>query len=138
MTTDRPAGVTAIVALCVLLAVISLGFAALVFSGRIPLSQGAFLLGGGLEQLGPLPFLLYAAVLLILALGLWKRWPWVRRAAILLAIAGIALAVPAISSAVADSRVFAVGREGAQIIVRMLIVFYLSQEPVKDWFAARA
>ena len=34
-----------------------------------------------------------------------------------------------------DSRLFAIAREGLQIIVRVLIVFYLSQEPVKDWFA---
>lgn len=138
MNTDRPAGVSAIVTLCTLVAAVSLAFGTLIFPGQVPLSAGAFLLGGGLEQLGPLPFLLYAAILLILALGLWKRWPWSRRAAIFLAVAGIALAVPAISSAVADSRVFAIIREGAQIIVRVLIVFYLSQEPVKDWFAARS
>jgi hypothetical protein len=137
MSTDRPAGVNAIVALCGLFAAASLLFGALIFLGQTPLSRGAFLLGGGLEQLGPLPFLLYAVVLLILAMGLWKRWPWSRRAAILLAVAGIALAVPAISSAVADSRVFAIVREGAQIIVRVMVVFYLSQEPVKDWYAAR-
>jgi hypothetical protein len=137
MITDRPAGVTAIVAVCVLFAAASLVFGSLILAGRVPLSQGAFLLSGGMEQLGPLPFLLYATVLLTLALGLWKRWPWARRTTILLAVAGIALAVPAISSAVADSRVFAIVREGLQIIVRVLIVFYLSQEPVKDWFAAR-
>ena len=28
-------------------------------------------------------------------------------------------------------------REGLQIVLRVLVVFYLSQEPVKDWFAAR-
>lgn len=93
--------------------------------------------GRRLRAIGPAAFLLYAVVLLILALGLWKRWPWARRATILFAVAGIALAVPAISNAVADSRVFAIVREGVQIIVRVLIVFYLSQEPVKDWFAAR-
>jgi hypothetical protein len=138
MSIDRPTGLTALVAICVLLALLSTSFAVLIFTDKIALSRGAFLLGGGLEQLGPLPFLLYAAILLILALGLWKRWPWVRRAAILLAVAGIALAVPAISNAVADSRVFAIVREGVQIIVRVLVVFYLSQEPVKDWFAARS
>ena len=138
MNMDRPAGVIAIVALCVILAAVSLIFAALTVAGRVPLSSGAFLLGGGFEQLGPLAFLLYAAVLLILAVGLWKRVPWARRAAILLAVAGIAFAVPAISSAVADSRIFAIAREGAQIIVRVLVVFYLSQEPVKDWFAGQA
>ena len=35
-----------------------------------------------------------------------------------------------------DSRIFAIAREGLQIIVRVLIVFYLSQEPMKEWFAA--
>ena len=62
---------------------------------------------------------------------------WARRAAILVAVIGIAMAVPAISSAVMDSRLLAIAREGAQIIVRVMVVFYLSQEPVKDWFAGR-
>jgi hypothetical protein len=138
MIQDRPTGVTAIVALCVTLAVISLVFAALLVAGQESLSAGAFLLGGGFEQLGPVAFLLYAAVLVMLAIGLGKRWNWVRRAGILLAVAGIAFAVPAISSAVADARVIAIAREGAQIIVRVLVVFYLSQEPVKEWFAAQS
>ena len=138
MIQDRPAGVIAIVALCVILAAVSLVCVALIVAGQLSLSAGAFLLGGGFEQLGPLAFGLYAAVLLLLAVGLWKRWNWARRAGILLAVAGIALAVPAISSAVADSRIFAIVREGAQIILRVLIVFYLSQEPVKEWFATRS
>jgi hypothetical protein len=36
-----------------------------------------------------------------------------------------------------DSRLFAIAREGLQIIARVLVVFYLSQEPVKDWFAGQ-
>lgn len=135
--TARPVGVSAITALCVLAALVSLIFATLIFAGQVPLSAGAFLLGGGFEQLGPVVFLLYTSVLLVLGLGLWKRWNWARRAGILLAVAGIAFAVPAISSAVADSRIFAIVREGAQVIVRVLIMFYLSQEPVKEWFAAQ-
>ena len=134
--TERPAGVKAISALGVLLAAVSLVFAALLDAGSVPLSAGAFLLGGGLEQLGPLAFVLYACVLLVLSAGLWRRWRWSRRVTILLAVTGIAFAVPAISSAVMDSRIFAIAREGLQIIVRVLIVFYLSQEPVKEWFAA--
>ena len=47
----------------------------------------------------------------------------------------VALVVPAISSAVADSRVSAILREGAQIMIRVMAIFYLSQEPVKEWFA---
>jgi len=135
MTTDRPAGVTAIIALCAILALASLAIALLIVAGRIPLSSGSFLLGGGLEQLGPAAFLIYAAILLMLALALWNRWRWARQATIAVAVAGIALAAPAISSAVMDSRLFAIAREGLQIIVRVSIVFYLSQEPVKNWFA---
>jgi hypothetical protein len=131
----RPAGVTAIAVLCVLTAITSLTFAALIATGRVPLSAGAFLLGGGLEQLGPIAFLLYAALLFILAFSLWKRFRFARQATLLVAIAGIAMAVPAISSAVMDSRLLGIAREGLQIIVRVMIVFYLSQDPVKDWFA---
>ena len=138
MTSTRPAGVTAIVALCVVAALTSLAFALLIATGRIPLSWGAFLLGGGLEQLGPVAFLLYAALLLLLAIALWRRLRFARRATVLAAILGIALAVPAISSAVVDSRLLAIAREGLQIIVRVMIVFYLSQKPVKEWFAQRA
>lgn len=135
MTNDRPGGVKAIVALCVIVAVTALTFAILLVAGRIPLSAGAFLIGGGLEQLGPIAFVIYAAVLFLLAVALWKRWRWSRRVAILLAVIGVVLAAPAISSAVMDSRIFAVVREGVQIMVRVMIVFYLSQEPVKEWFA---
>ena len=135
MTNTRPAGVTAIVALCIVAAFTSLAFALLIATGRIPLSWGAFLLGGGLEQLGPVAFLLYAALLLLLAIALWRRLRFARQATVLATILGIALAVPAISSAVMDSRLFAIAREGLQIIVRVMIVFYLSQKPVKEWFA---
>lgn len=137
MREDRPAGVTAIVALCVLLAVVSLAVAALLVGGQIPLSWGASLLGGGLEQLGPVAFVLCAALLFVLGLALWRRRRWARRVAILVAVAGIAMAVPGLSSAVVDSRVFAIGREGLQIILRVIVVYYLSQGPVKEWFAPR-
>jgi hypothetical protein len=135
MNDDRPAGVTAIIALCVVVAITSFAVAVLIVTGRTSLSAGAFLLGGGLEQLGPIAFVLYAVLLLVLAFALSNRWRWARRASILVAVVGVVMAVPAISSAVMDSRLFAVAREGAQIIVRVMVVFYLSQEPVKDWFA---
>ena len=137
MSEGRPAGVKALIALCVLTALTSLAFALLLAGGRIPLSAGAFVIGGGLEQLGPVAFLLYAAFVILLALALWKRWPGSRRAAIVVAAIGIAMAVPALSSAVMDSRTLALGREGLQIIVRVMVIYYLSQEPVSDWFARR-
>lgn len=138
MNNTRPAGVTAIVALCIVTALTSLAFALLIATGRISLSAGAFLLGGGIEQLGSIAFLLYAALLLVLAIALWRRVRFARQATVFVAIIGIAMAVPAISSAVMDSRVFAIAREGLQIIVRVMIVFYLTQKPVKEWFEERA
>lgn len=137
LNNERPAGVLAIVALCAIAGVAALVFAVLVVTQVIPLSSGAFLIGGGLEQLGPIAFLLYAALMVLLAVALWKRWGWARRVAILVAAIGVAMAVPGLSSAGMDSRILAIGREGLQIIVRVMVVYYLSQEPMKDWFAAR-
>lgn len=133
---DRPAGVTAIVALCVIVGVAALAFALLLTAHVVPLSSGAFLIGGALEQLGVIAFLLYAALMFVLAVALWSRWPWARRIAILVAAIGVAMAVPGLSSAVMDSRILAIAREGLQIMIRVIVVYYLSQEPVKDWFAA--
>ena len=134
---DRPTGVVAIAALCAIAGVVALGFAALAAAQVVPLSSGAFLIGGGLEQLGPIAFLLYAALMILLVVALWKRWRWARRAAILVAAAGVAMTVPGLSSAVMDSRILALVREGLQIMVRVVAVYYLSQRPVKDWFTAR-
>ena len=80
-----------------------------------------------MEQLGPVAFLIYGAILALLGLSLRQRWKGARRAAILVAGAGIALAVPAISSAVADGRVFSILREGVQIMVRVMVIFYLTR-----------
>src|SRR5215831_11880444 len=138
MTNIRPGGVTAIVVVCVVTALISLAYALLIASSWVPLSSGAFLLGGGFEQLGSIAFVIYAVLLLVLGVALWKRLRFARQATLLVAILGVGLAVPAISSAVTDSRPFAIAREGLQIIVRVVIVFYLTQEPIKDWFAQRS
>jgi len=132
---ERPPGVFFIVGVCGLLAVISFVLALLLPAGQLPLSAGAFLVGGGMEQLGPAIFLLYGAVLAVLGTALWRRWKGARRAAIALAAVGVALAIPAVSSAVVDGRAFAIAREGLQIMVRVIVIFYLSQEPVKEWFA---
>ena len=134
---ERPPGVVATVVICGLLSAISCAFVVLLLAHRVPLSAGAFLLGNGMEQLGPIAFLLYAAILAVLGVALWRRWKGARRAAIVLAAAGVALALPAISSAVIDGRDFAALREGLQIIVRVIVIHSLTQEPVKEWFALR-
>jgi hypothetical protein len=132
---ERPSGVAAIVAACALFSAIAFVFSGLLFAHAIPLSAGAFLLGGGMEQFGPFAFLLYGVIVALVGIALWRRWKGARRAAVVLAAAGIALHLPAISSAVTDIRVIAIGREGAQIMVRVVVIFYLTQEPVKEWFA---
>lgn len=132
---NLPLGILVLTATCGAFSATAFAFAGLLFAHTISLSAGAFLLGGGMEQLGPVAFLIYGAILALLGLSLWQRWKGARRAAILIAGAGIALAVPAISSAVADGRVFSILREGVQIMVRVMVIFYLSQEPVREWFA---
>lgn len=134
---ERPWGVTAVCGLLILAAVTALVFAGLLVVHAIPLSYGSVLLEGGLEQSGPIAFLLYGALTVALAFALWARHGWARRLTILLAGVGVVLAIPAISSAVVDGRAFAIGREGLQIMVRVAVIFCLSQEPVREWFAAR-
>lgn len=136
-TQDRPSGVTAISALLALDAAVSLAFAVLLLVHAVPLSYGSVLLQGGLEQSGPIAFLIYGSLTLALAWTLWTRRRWAQRLTILLAAVGVALAVPAISSAVVDGRPISIAREGLQIMVRVAVIYYLSQEPVRDWFAAR-
>jgi len=133
---ERPSGIAAVSGLLALAGIASLFLAVLVFLQAIPLSYGSVLLPGGLEQRGPVSFLLYSAFLLILGWALWTRHGWARRLTLLLAAIGVALDVPAVSSAVADGRLFAIAREGLQIMIRVAVIFYLTQPPVRDWYSA--
>lgn len=121
-----------------LAALASLILAVLVLCDAAPLSSGASLLPNGIEQAGPMAFLIYSLVCALLAAGLWRRVAPARRLAMLFAIVGILFAVPGISSAVVDARITGITREGAEIIVHVAIMYYLSQEPVREWFAARS
>lgn len=134
---DRPWSIAAVCGLLALVAVTAFAFAGLLVVHMVPLSYGSVLLQGGLEQSGPIAFLIYGAVTFALTWALWTRRGWARRLTILLAGIGVALAVPAISSAVADGRTSSVAREGLQIMVRVAVIFYLSQEAVREWFATR-
>jgi hypothetical protein len=134
--TDRPSGIGPVAALLGLFALASFIFTALLLRNTVSLSAGTLLLGGGLEQLGPLAFLINGVFAAALAVGLWMRWKWSRLGTMLYCAAGVLLAVPAMSSAVVDLRLAAVAREGLQIMIRVAMVYYLSQEPVKEWFLA--
>ncbi len=136
-TVERPPGVKAIAVLCALLALASLVFVVLLMAERVSLSSGALLLGGGLEQSGPFAFLLQATIAGLLSIGLWRGWKWSRLATIAFAAVGILLDVPAISSAVVDMRFLALARGALQTMARVMVIYYLTQDPVKLWFDTR-
>ncbi len=131
---ERPRGVEAIAGLAALVGVVALAISALTFLGALPLAHGAFLVGGEMETLGPVLFLLVSLVHFAAAIGLWKLKNWARHLAVGLALIGLIQVTPAISSAVADGRIVAIAREGAQIIVRVMVMWYLMQQPVRDQF----
>lgn len=101
---DRPWGIATVCGLLILTTVAAFVFACLFAVHAIPLSYGSVLLQAGLEQSGPIAFLIYGVLTLALAWTLWTRRSWARRLTILLAGVGVALAVPAISAAVVDGR----------------------------------
>lgn len=133
-SSGRPAGVTLISVVLLLFALISAFYAALIGTGSIAMSRGAWVVGGGLEILGPGIFALYALVHLACAAGLWRMNKWALRLSSLLLLYGLVQVTPAISSAVAESRVPAIAREGAQILIRAAALWYLWQEPTRDAF----
>lgn len=138
MKAERPAGVTA-VATAFLLAgayLLTVGLTMLVRPGVISMAAGAELLGG-LELAGPYMFLLIAALGLAIALGLWQLQNWARWMAIIVAMIGIVLLLPNVSSAVFDFHFGKLAWGGLGTIGRVMIAWYLSQPPVKDAFEPR-
>jgi hypothetical protein len=130
-----PNGVRAIAALFALCA-IYLGIAGgimLVRPGTISMSAGAPLLFG-LELAGPYMFLLMAAIAGGVAWGLLELNNIVRRAAILISIAGIVMLVPSVSAATVMAQPKALAFGGLGIIVRVMVAWYLSRGDVTDAF----
>ena len=139
MMPERPTGVTA-VAIAFLLAaayLLVVALTMLVRPGLVSMAAGAELLGG-LELAGPYMFLLVAGVGLAVAFGLLRLQRWARWMAILIAIIGMVLLLPSVSSALIDFRFGRLVWGGLGVIVRSMIVWYLFQEPVKEAFLARS
>jgi len=132
---SRPAGVTLIGTIFLLIAGLHLAFALLTWGGMVSLASGAFLLGGGLEIYGPVMFAMSAFLFSRAGFGLLKMSGWSRYLAIGLAALGVYMLVPAVSSAVFDYRRHALTTSGIQVIVRVAAIWYMLQEPVKDAFA---
>jgi hypothetical protein len=136
VTVERPAGVTA-VAIAFLLAgsyLLVVGLTMLASPGLVSMAAGAELLGG-LELAGPYMFLLVGVLGAGIALGLWRLHRWAQWLAILAAIIGVVMLLPNVSSAMLDFRIGKLVWAGFGTIVRVMIVWYLLQEPVGEAFA---
>ncbi len=130
----RPAGVSAIAAALFFVSgyIAVLGSILLIAPGTISLSLGAPLLHG-LELAGPYMFFLCAAAGAIVGFGLLRLNNLARRAAIMIALAGMIMLIPKVSADTADFslRFFLAG---SMIIIRMMIVWYLWQSWTAEKF----
>ena len=109
----------------------------LVMVGVVSFASGAYLLGG-LETMGPLIYLIVATAMMGLGFGLLRGWRWSRRVAIIAAGFLIAGAVMPLSADVAYSHVFGVIAHGAKIILAIVVIRYLLQPDVVEWFGRRS
>jgi hypothetical protein len=123
---DTPTDLKAIAAIFFLAAVylLVLGIVMLVSPGTVSMVQGTFLLNG-LEVAGPYMFLLAGGVGVLTAWGLLKQNRWARRAGAIIAVLGVVMLVPAVSTAVAEVRFNRLVSSGAGVIVRVVIAWYL-------------
>ena len=108
----------------------------LTIPGLVSMTAGAELLGG-LELAGPYMFLLVGGLGTVIALGLWRLHRWARWLAILAAMIGVVLLLPDVSSAMLDFRIGKLAWAGFGTILRVMIVWYLFQEPVGEAFGAK-
>ncbi|MGH9553219.1 MAG: hypothetical protein ACRD3W_27815, partial [Terriglobales bacterium] len=106
MPVERPAGVTAVAAVFSLAAayLLAVGLTMLLRPGVVSMAAGAALLGG-LELAGPYMFLLAGALGASVALGLCRLQRWARWLAILIAMIGVVMLLPSVSSAMLDFRI---------------------------------
>lgn len=109
-----------------------IGAVMLASPGSVSMALGAPVLGG-LELAGPYMFLLMGGVGALIGWGLLRLNNWARRLAIALALIGVVMLVPAVSAAAVDFRASLLwGALG--IMLRVVIVWYLFQEPVNRAF----
>ncbi len=130
----RPPGITAVALIFFAYAIAAALYALLLAAGRIPMSSGAWLVGGGLEIMGKGIFAIFALIHAACGFGLWRMQRWALRVASLLLLWGVYQVIPAISSATADSRIYGIAREGVQILWRIVALRYLWQQSTRDCF----
>lgn len=129
-----PTGVTAI-AILFFVAAAYLGLLAVVAlasPGAVSMALAAPLLNG-LELAGPYMFLLIGGVGALIGWGLLRLNTWARRGALVVALIGVVMLIPAVSAAAVDLGTPLLWG-GLGIIVRVMIVWYLFQAPVAEAF----
>ncbi len=130
-----PTGVT-VIAILFFVAAAYLGLLAVITlasPGTVSMALAAPLLNG-LELAGPYMFLLMGGAGALIGWGLLRLNSWARRAALVVALIGVVMLIPAVSAAAVDLGTSLIWG-GIGIIVRVMIVWYLYQEPVADAFA---
>ncbi len=124
---ERPRAVTAIAAILFLASayLLLLGLIMLIRPGSVSMTLGAPFLHG-LELSGPYMFLLAAAFGAVVGFGLLRLNNLARRAAIMIALAGMVMLIPKVSADASDisPRFFLAG---SALVLRMMIVWYLWQ-----------
>jgi hypothetical protein len=135
MAMPRPTIVSAIAALFFLAGgyLGGAGLLMLASPGLLGMRVGAPLLSG-LELAGPYMFLLTGAAAGLIGWGLLRLNNWARRAAAIIALLGVLMLVPSVSSAVVNSNVSALAWGGLGVIVRVIVAWYLWQAPVVEAF----
>lgn len=110
-----------------------LGVVMLASPGAVTMALGAPLLGG-LELAGPYMFLLMGGVGALIGWGLLRLNNWARRSAALVALIGVVMLVPTVSASAITLQLGNLVWGGLEIIVRVVIVWFLYQEPATEAF----
>jgi hypothetical protein len=126
---ERPASVTVIAALFLLVAVylVTIGIVEFVVPGTLSMTRAAGITYGR-ELDRPQTAISIGAGWALIGWGLYRLRNWARWCAVVLMVVGVAGSVPAVSSAARDLtwRFFSYG---AQIMVRVVIAWYLAASP---------
>ena len=126
---ERPVSVTVIASLFFLVAgyLVAIGIAELFAPGTLSMTRGIGITYGR-ELTGPQTALSVGAGWALLGWGLYRLRNWARWCAMALMVIGVAGSVPAVSAAARDLtwRFFFYG---AQIMVRIVVAWYLAASP---------
>jgi hypothetical protein len=133
-TKQRPLSITFIAGVELVLALAGVVVFVLTLAGTIPLAYGRYLVGPGMETLGPFIFLAYAVVMTVTAWGMLRLRNWARHVTIVFAALGVYFEIPLVSAAVISGELLLAIREGVQVIARVAVIWYLVQHPTRELF----